>query len=365
MPFVDDPGRVYTDPYAWHSDLVYRVHGPSTGTYNHDLDFRIGPVDFHGSHDANGGFRESFGGPHPGSGASACAWGKVVRGRSLDVLTRFWDGTCPEDDDGPSTDESEQQGSSFDVNTPAEAPLLQNATASVTIGGYLLRPWSLNTFDNPYMDDDALEDEYNAAISATSPGFPWNLEVETLYPVLETFEVAPDETTTGGLRTEGITWLYDPPGGRFAFYGLDESFNGIWGNGAPPEGEELVRYEGGLADWLSIPSEWMPEQDLSSAFFTEMIVPDDPDAATIPLTTVCDTVLTAAYPGDNASGGRTGQTLLVRIGWRPPRFRWYKERTVTPPRRIYGRPGDVAQGAARLYGGGATVQQGRIYGGIL
>ncbi len=58
-------------------------------------------------------------------------------------------------------------------------------------------------------------------------------------------------------------------------------------------------------------------------------------------------------------------SLIVKALVVSPPYRWVWTDDVIPPRQIWGRPGDEAMGAARVYGGAGTVQTGTVYGGIL
>lgn len=370
MPFVNVPGRQYTTPVTWHEDPVHVVEGPSTGnTYNHTIDFHssTGPVVFQESMLASAHFLEGPGGPVPGSTGTNCAWGKVILGRAID--NRIWDGLCPSDDDGTGSAGGGIEGSTWDTGTQAPSVGVDSSEATAAIAGYLLRPWRLTTFDEPWMGSEALQDEYQAVQSAAFnalPGDGWFTEHENFYPTLVGIEIAPDENITGstGVRTEGVTWMYSASG--WGFYGFDAGLTSIWETGFLPNGTILTSYSGGLADWEAIPEEWMPTQTMLP-FDGSLVQPEDEDHAAIPLTLASATLMSGTYPGDNATGGRDNQTLVVRAAWLPPRFRFYREGSGVPPQRVIGRPGDTVLGAGRAWGGGSTQQSsgGRSIGSIL
>lgn len=368
MPFVNLPGRQYTTPVDWHPDPVYRIFGP-TGTHNHTPDYISnvsGPVVLAESATAIAGFDEPFGGPIPGTAAAQCAWGMTSLGLTGPEAT--WTGSCP-DPVGPTGARGTLRGSSW--STVVEGPSIFQDTSSATsrISGWLLRPWMIALGDNPWMDDDDLEDEYNAAVALGWPGPGWFLEVEHYYPAFVRFQVAPDETvsTSGQIRTESAIWLRNTSG--WSYQGTAGLVN-LWDTGAVPSGTPLDDgYAGGLADWVNVPDEWQPEQDFSDLFFTgwvdEPTTEEEIDEANIPLTLVSETTLSGAYPGDNTSGGRTGQWLMVRVEYNLPRIRWYREATGFPPQRVIGRGDGLTSGASRVIGAGNTRQGGNVLGGYL
>lgn len=372
MPFVNVPGRFYTDPIVWHEDPIYRVEAPA-GTYNHTLDLgsSVTLIDHFGSAHGNSQLTEAIGGPFPDSAATNCAWSKVIIGHNYEA---FWGESCPPGDDGPGNTGG-VNGSTFSTSTPpADIFGAQIASAAASICGFVLRPWQLHSYDNPWMDDEDLEDEYGAVQSAAFaalPGSGWFTEWEQFYPTFVGLEFAPDETIAGaiGTRTEGVTWYHEPLAG-WGFAGVNPDLSGDWQRGSIPSGTALTHYAGGLADWEPFPEEWLPTQDVATVFDSGGFIQPENDeedlASLIPLSLACDTLYqNGLYPGDNASGGRQNQWLVFRVAWQAPRFRFYRESSGAPPRRVIGRPGDSVLGAARTLGVN-TVQSGsRVIGGIL
>lgn len=373
MPFPpDDPDRIYTDPVDWHPAPIYRIHGPaSPGAHNYTPDFTSdsgGPVMLFASNTANGLYNEAFGGPHPGLDAASCLYSWNVIGHDLDG--GLWSGVCPDVADGPSTTYGVHRSSVGEATyVVTGGPGADQAEAFARISGWLYRSWLTHLFDNPYADDPTLEAEYNAAIAASSPGPGWFLEAERNYPFFVKNQFAPDEvvSTTGQVRTDNARWFRAPfedeEGDVWAYHGIDNDGNGIWTTGALPNGTVLADYSGGVAPWVDPPAGWQPEQDLSSQFFTGWLnVPETDEelaAESIPLTLAAESVYNGTFPG-SATKGRTGQWLMVRAEYRLPQIRWYRERTITPPRRILGRPHP-----GRIFGDN-TVQNGRrALGGIL
>lgn len=361
---ADVPGYEYTAPVDWHEDTVYRIDGP-TGTPNHTPDFGSfsgGPIRFIGSQLASGRFVEQLGGPHPPfNDATSCIWLKIRVGRDIDDT---WTGFCPAGDDGPGNLGS-FHGSTWHASTPLTDVFgAQQATATAILNGFLLLPWEIHDdYDNPWMDDDDLEDEYNIFISDHWPGPDWFLEVEAYHPFFVRFQIAPDEETTStGLHTENVAWLYDPSVG-WNFRGVDEDLNPIWTTGLGPDGTLLGGdyYGGGLADWIDVPDDWQPTQT-DDRFDGSLIRPDPDDLTTgIPFTLATDSLYPmGSLPSFNGNGGRVDQMLVVRAEWRTPRLRWYRESTGV----IRQYPRDDAQGwgsATRLY---PPTKADRIIGGI-
>ncbi len=364
MPFVDIPGRQYTDPFDFHEGNVYQVSGTGEmgggeGLLNHtDLDAGGDPVGLWESYDGNGGFSEAFGGPYPGGAATGCAWSHAHVGHQVGGI---WGGTCPPViSTSPSGDTSSLHGSAWDASTAAESPGNDGVSASVTISGWLLQPWEIfDAYGTAWLDLPELEAEF---IANVNPPDGWFVELESPHPIFVGFQVAPDEPVTpppGNIRTEGVTWLYDATNWHFDGITTDISgFVGVWQTGAITSGTELVpRYDGGLADWVDVPESWLPTQDPDTGL---LVAPEDDEAvaaAAIPLTLVCDNDTETGPPSLNGTGGRTDQTLLVRAIWRTPRVRYYRLQTEAPPRRGWGRPrgrgfGDnTIQGSVRGYGG--------------
>lgn len=338
MAFVNLPGRVYSAPVTWHEGLIYRVEAPA-GVYNHTLDIANVAINSQGSSHGNAFIRESFGGPYPGTDGTQCAWSRAVLGYDLDA---FWTGSCPPPD-GPG-DTGGVNGSTWDTSTPPSSFGANDSDADAGIGGFAYRPWNHRTWNTPWLDDDDLEDEYldaESAAFAALPGTGWFLEWEQYYPTFMGIEFAPDETIEGpiGLRTEGITWYYDPVG--WGLYGVDEDLNGIWaGQGVGASGSVLTTYAGGLAEWQTFPSDaWLPTQDLSHWFDAGgFIEPEDDTGSLFPLSVAADTVYEGgAYPGDNVTGGRENQWLVFRLAWQTPRFRFYREGEPEPVRKLHRR----------------------------
>ncbi len=380
MPFVDEPGLDYTEPFDFHEGLVYQVSGTGEfgggeGLLNHtDLEVGGNPIDLWESFDGNAGYQEAFDGPYPGHAATACCWVHASVGHAINSTT-VWTGACPPvETTPPSGDRSLLHGSTWEASTgglPDGSPGNDQSHASVTISGWLLQPWEIfDAYSTAWLDLPELEAEF---IANVNPPDGWFVELESSHPIFVGFQVAPDEPVTlppGGLRTEGVTWLYDAGGWHFdgiQFEGSEEtgfSLSSVWESGATPSGTQLAYYNGGLHDWVDVPESWLPTQDPDTGLFVPPADDAAYTAASIPLTVVADNVF-AGLPTDNGEGGRTSQTLLVRSIWRTPRVRYYRLQTVIPPRQIWGRPGDEAMGAARVYGGAGTVQTGTVYGGIL
>lgn len=365
----EEPGRFYSDPIDFHEGTIYKVDGPVIGDHNHEIDFHSdasGPVRFHESHVGSGFYQEALGGPYPGGAATSCCWLHASRGHNVGGAGTEWADACPDIlTTPPSTTHGAVHGSNWSAGTDASSIFNDTSSASATISGWVLRPWKIHAnFDNQWMDDDDLEAEYNAALDLKPAG--WFVELEAFHPIFLGYQVAPDETISGsmGLRTEGVTWLYDPTG--WNFYGVDESNDGIWQTGLAPSGTELTYYDGGLVDWLDVPEAWLPTQD-PDPFTCSFVEPAGGDTEGIPLTVVCDSLYpNGGLPDENGSGGRQGQTLLVRAAWRTPKLRFYREITSVPPRRIRQRSDGATHGAQRVHGGGNTVQSGnRTVGAIL
>ena len=325
MPYEDDPAYVYSDPVVWHSGTIYRVEAPA-GTWNHvqDVNSNVALIPNVGSSHGNAELSEPIGGDWPGPAGTACCWSKTVVGMDLNA---FWSGSCPAADGPGGTGSAD--GSLWDTHTGSDGFGLQNVNTSCGIVGYVWRPWLLKFWDNPWMDDDDLEDEYNNAIATSWPGPGWVLENDYYYPLYASVEFAPDEEyEIPATRTEGVVWYYDPTG--WGMVALDEDFNPVWdGRGIDAVGSVLATYSGGSAGWQSFPdSSWEPMQVAEETFFDGgWVIPEDENASAIPLTVAADSIWNGGtYPGDDEVGGRSFQGLVFRVGWTAPTFRWKRLR---------------------------------------
>lgn len=358
--FHDQPELEYSDPVDWHPDPIYRGYGHA-GTFNRSDEIyyvtSTDPVAFEAGLDANARYRQTLGGPFPSTDATTEAWGWAQVGKR--VTEGDWGAGSGVD--GDADDFNSRRGSIWQTFTPTvDNPLaLEAASATASISAWVLRPWTIFTYDNPWMDDEALEATYNTALANSYPGEGWFLEHERYYPFFQGFEVAPDESTTAvdPVRSEAVNWRYDMTG--WGFYGYGEDGLPVWDFGALPNGTTLVSYAGGNGDWTTVPEQWLPTQVINHPIANSFEVPANEFTAAIPLTLVADSI-TGLLPSDNGEGGREAQTLLLRAAWKAPRFRWNRERVGVPPRRGIGRP------LHRGFGTDSTIQGGtRGYGGIL
>lgn len=390
MPFLNIPGNEYSEPVDWHPDPVYVVHGgsPSGGqTYWHPsylagslpLDAEsIGLLTRPDISRASGLFFREFGGSYP-SDDPECGFHNAVRhGRSFDNSP--WEGFCPgfifgsfEDESGSNND-----GSQWSIANNARFGASggnQEVSIFADISGWQLKPWELYSgFDNPWMDDDDLADEFDAATEASRPsGEGWTVDWEDFHPYFDGLEFAPDEPYShSGSYAGSSYWITDPFGWGYQYEG-GTTF-GFFGGAYPRSASSspLAIYGGGEEGWQAVPSEWLPtvSQNFVSVSFVEPSTAAARAAATIPITLahsgLVDGDVTSGPEGTTTSEGRFRQVLAFRVNWRTPRFRWVRESTGIPPRRIFQRSDAATHGAQRVLGGGNTVQRGnRTLGGIL
>jgi hypothetical protein len=296
--------------------------------------------------------QEELGGPW-GTDARDCAIAHAIHGDQDGAI--IWDDTCPSIVDGAADLEVIGNSSvsyhySDDVPPPLVADTAIMSVRTVAYGIWL-KPVELNSHPWGYLNTP----------NPVDYGYPSDAQVvwEDDHPTTWKVEVA------DAAGTEGVD-----PDSRYAVnYSRQPEFGagtwGAWTKGALPGSPAGDTY----ALFASEPV------DLPDKTWTELEVPD----------TITEDYLNDTYDYGVAAGpaeafnertlnaSRTAATAVVaRVYVRASRFRFVYDGpipvavTTVPPRRIFGRPDGMTTGAARVLGGGNTVQSGnRTLGGIL
>ena len=357
---------IYSDWITWHEGTVDIIHGgaPLHGTWHHESTLEhdgtpytgptSGPIQEDSGSIGNVEYSHGFGSPnYPGlQGGVECAWGYAKLGEEGSAE---WDGTCPITGFGLTSSVGGHHGGSgwFASNQALSEELpgggFQATSVNAIISGFLFLPWSaFSTWTSQFFnasggeDDPDLYAEWAAAV--TDSGYelgPWQIEWEAFHPILVGMDWAPDEYTGSGGgpdRSGTVYWVQNATGWGLT-YNAGTDTHEVAGPGHPA-GDVLFSYSGGTADWTPVPDELLPEQDPDSGVF---VYPEDGTASAVVLNLYHDTIWADAdidppAPGAEASGGRFGETIAVRVRWRPPRFRFVRDAPVEFPRRVVGVP---------------------------
>jgi hypothetical protein len=345
------PETIYSPWYDWHPDPVEVIQGGDYGPhYNHEPELGQTPSTalalIHDSYNAaNFEYHHTFANPDFPSDDPQCGFNSVQRGLSGD---EDWAGFCPLDPPGDFLNtgggpDFDTAGGNIGVGNSSRIGVgdIQSVTWIANIAGWQFKPWLLKSDYNVVMGDDALQEELLAAMAATAPGDGWTLEYEAAFPTMLSVEYAPDETVAPAVGDPYVNtgynrWVEMTEG--WGYYKTDDGFD-YFGEGVPA-GDVRANYNGGLADWETVPDHWMPTQGDDGLF----VVPEDEVAATVALTTLQSSLMAdgeapPTAPLENTSGslGRAGQILVFRLMWQLPRFRWVGESdgVVRAPRRAH------------------------------
>jgi hypothetical protein len=348
------------------------------------------PIEFHSGTEGDVHYTRAFAGEYPQeNGGLRLAFEHRARyGNSETVL---WPDEGDELEANLGT-VSSLRGASYELIGDGEftAPGI-GVHAYSTVSGWTFDPavdlfdsWTDPWFRSSAADSDAaLIAEYLAAQEETSPGDEWFPVIESFFPVFVGFEIAVDEIDNdhavyGGTPPSGTIYVGTDASG-LALTLDPETEDGVsWEGPGAFSATLFAAYSGGVGEWTPVPDEWVPTQNPATGQLIPAEVPK------IVLNTYIDG-LQAEIDGEdsiipfvlmpNLNGfdvylakGRQKLTFAVKALWKPPRFRWGREVTISnvPPRRIRQRSDGDTHGATRVLGGGNTVQSGnRVLGTIL